>query len=167
MQPVTVNYSLSEEGFMRAARALWSYRGIGDRGNMIAASLALAAGLGLLIYRYPTGWMFIAAAAMFVAMTILRNLIWRRAFRNMVKYSAPITASFGPETVSVSSAEGDNTLPWSSFKSYAETLEFYFLFIGWRGLSIIPKSAFSSDEDNELTRLYITTNLQRRKMRWT
>lgn len=167
MQPVTITYSLSEDDFMRAARALWSYRSIGDRGNLVVAILAMAAGPALLINGFGTGWLFIGAAALFVCLTALRNLLWRRAYRQMMKYTAPITASFAPETVSVSSAEGDNTLPWSSFKDYAETPQYYFLFIGWRGLSIIPKSAFNSDEDNEQTRLYMTTHLKRRKMRWT
>ena len=167
MQPVTVTYSLSEEAFIHAARALWSYRGIGDRGNWLTTIIALAVGPVLLTNGLAAGWLFIAAGAIFVVLTLLRNLLWRRAYRKMAKYTAPITAVFGPDTVHVSSAEGDNTLPWSSFKNYAETPDYYFLFMGWRGLSIIPKTAFESDEDNEQTRLYMTTHLKRRKMRWT
>lgn len=152
---------------MQAARALWSYRGIGDRGNLILIIATLAIGPALLIYGVATGWLFIASAALLAGLTVARNVIWRRAYPKMVKYTAPITATFTPDTVSVASAEGENTLPWSSFKNYAETPAFYFLFMGRRGLSIIPKTAFASDLDNEQTRIYIAANLKRKKMRWT
>lgn len=156
---------------MQAARALWSYRGIGDTGNMILVIASLAIGPTLLLYGQWTGWLFIAAAAIFAALTLLRNVIWRRAYRKMRKYTAPITATLTQTTVGVVSAEGENTLPWSSFANYAETPAFYFLFgaraIGRRSLSIIPKSAFASDLENEQARVYIATNLKRKKMRWT
>lgn len=166
MTTVTVTYSLSEDDFMRAARALWSYRGIGDRGNWLLAIAAMAVGPLLLVNGFGTGWLFIGAAALFAAMTVARNLIWRRAYGRMIKYTAPITAGFSQDLVETHSAEGQSSLQWSSFSHYAETPVFFFLFMGRRGLSIIPKSAFATDEGLEQTRLYMT-QLPRKKMRWT
>ncbi|WP_299301872.1 YcxB family protein [uncultured Litoreibacter sp.] len=166
MSAITITYSLSEDAFMRAARALWSYRGIGDRGNWLLAIAAAAVGPVLLLNGFGTGWLFIATAVIFLALTALRNVLWRRAYRKMVKYTAPITATFTADTVETRSAEGHSTLPWTSFGQYAETPVFYFLFMGRRGLSIIPKSAFATDEELEQTRIWMT-QLPRKKMRWT
>lgn len=166
MSAVTVTYTLSEAQFMHAARVLWSYRGIGDRGNAVCAIIAAAVGPALLLYGFATGWLFIAAAGLFVAMTLARNLLWRRSYRKMVKYTAPITATLTKDTVETRSAEGHATLPWTSFNAYAETRDHLFLFLGWRGLSIIPKPAFQTDLELEQARLYFT-QLPRKKMRWT
>ncbi len=163
---ITITYTLSEAQFMHAARVLWSYRGIGDRGNLLLAIFAAAVGPVLLVYGFGTGWLFIAAAVLFVVLTAFRNLIWRSAYRKMVKYTGPITATLSKDTVETRSAEGQSKLPWSAFNRYAETPDFVFLFIGWRGLSIIPRSAFASEEDGEQARLFYT-QLPRKKMRWT
>lgn len=167
MTKTTIRYTLSEAQFMHAAGALWSYEAIGTKGNLILAILAAAAGPTLLIYGQPLGWLCLAMAAFFVILTWARSYIWRRAYRKMEKYSAPITASFGPDHVSVDSAQGASELPWDYFKSYAETPDYIFLFAPRRGLSIIPKTAFETEDQLDQTRSHIEANLPRKKMRWT
>ena len=168
MSPLTLTYSLSETQFMQAARVLWSYRAIGDGGNWIITILCLCAGPVLLVNGVTTGWLFIAVAMFFATLTWARSLIWRRAYRHMVKYTAPISATFARDQITTRSAEGDSTLPWSFFKSYAETPDYLFLFGPNRTLSIIPKSALPVPEDIETLRDFITAaHLPRKKMRWT
>ncbi len=168
MTPLTLTYSLSEAQFMQAARVLWSYRAIGDRGNWVVVILCLCVGPVLLLNEVSTGWLFIAVAVFFAVLTWIRTVLWRRAYGRMVKYTAPITATFAPDHVTTNSAEGDSTLPWSFFKSYAETPDYVFLFGPKRTLSIIPKSALPVPEDIETLRDFITAaHLPRKKMRWT
>ena len=168
MTPLTLTYRLSETQFMHAAGVLWAYRAIGDKGNWITVILCLAAGPVLLLNGVATGWLFIAVAAFFFVLTWARRMIWRRAYRRMVKYTGPITAVFEEGQVTTRSEEGENTLPLTHFKSYAETPEYLFLFGPKRALSIIPKSALPTPEDIELLRDFITAvHLPRKKMRWT
>ena len=168
MAPLTLTYSMTEAEFMHAARVLWAYRAIGDRGNWIVVILCLCAGPVLLLNGIQTGWLFIAVAVFFVGLTWARTVIWRRAYRRMVKYSAPITARFAPDQITTQTAEGHSTLPWTFFKSYAETPDYLFLFGPKRSLSIIPKTALPAPDDIEILRDFITAaHLPRKKMRWT
>ena len=163
----TLNYQIDETEFMHAARAYWSYKGIGDFGNWVIVALLLITGTGILIWGMAIGWLCIAGAAIFAALTALRNIFWRRRYRRMVKYSAPITATFSADNVETRSAEGQSTVPWSIFTKYAETPDYFFLMMPLRGLSIIPKRACEDDFQLEALREVITANLPRAKMRWT
>ena len=167
MTVITVTYTVSEAQFMHASRALWSYEAIGDTGNYILAGLTTTTGIACLIYGQTAGWAFLAIAAFLIVLTVARNVVWRRAYRKMEKYTAPITANLTADTVSTRSAQGSSDLPWSHFKAYAETPDYIFLTAPKRGLSIIPKSAFDSNDDLDQTRSFIVSNLPRKKMRWT
>ncbi len=167
MSTISVTYSLSENDFMHAARALWSYEAIGDTGNVIIAIVCATVGPLLLIYGQQLGWLVLAIAVFFLGLTWARNVIWRRSYRKMEKYTAPITAAFSDTSVAVNSAQGSSDLPWSYFKTYAETPDYFFLTAPKRGLSIIPKSAFATEETLDQTRAYMAANLPRKKMRWT
>lgn len=164
---VRLTYTISEDEFMHAARVLWAYRGIGDRGNWVLAALSAVAGAALLGYGFQTGWIWLGAAALFAGMTLLRNALWRRAYPRLVKYTAPITASFTASEVETTSAQGHTILPWSTFRRYAETPDYFFLFLNRRDFSIIPKSAAPDPLQIEALRELITANLPRAKMRWT
>ncbi|PTX56511.1 YcxB-like protein [Litoreibacter ponti] len=164
---ITLTYSFTEDEFMRAARVLWSYRGIGDVGNWVLVGLSLIAGPALLLNGLWTGWLFLGAAAIFATITWARNRIWRRAFPKMVKYTAPITATFSPDGVHTVSAQGESTLPWKKFQSYAETPNYVFLFLSRRDFSVIPKSAAQDPMQIEELRDLMAANLPRAKMRWT
>ena len=163
----TLTYQIDEAEFMHAARAYWSYRGIGDRGSWLLAAFSALAGLGLVFWGIGVGWVWVCAAFVFVAITLLRNVLWRLGYRRMVKYSAPINASFSSDSVRTDSAEGHSNLPWSTFTKYAETPDYFFLMLPRRGLSIIPKNACKDDWEVETLRDLITANLPRAKMRWT
>ncbi|MEM9582459.1 MAG: YcxB family protein [Pseudomonadota bacterium] len=167
MREIALTYSLSETEFMRAARVLWSYEAIGDRGNMVVAIFCTAIGPVLLLIGQPTGWLFLCAAVFFCVLTWARNVIWRKAYRRMEKYRAPISVRLNDGVVSTQSAQGSADLPWTFFNSYAETPDYFFLTAPKRSLSIIPKSAFVTEEDIDQARTYIAAHLPRKKMRWT
>ena len=164
---IILTYQIDEAEFMHAARALWSYRGIGDLGNWVLTAVSLIVGTGLLISGFGVGWVWIGASLVFPTITLLRNFLWRRAYRKMIKYNAPITASFTSAEVQTKSAEGQSQLPWTTFTKYAETPDYFFLLLPRRGLTIIPKRACKDDWEVETLRDNITANLPRAKMRWT
>lgn len=164
---VTLTYSISNDEFMRAARVVWSYQGIGDRGNIALAILCVIAGALMLGYQLWTGWIWIGAGGLFATITVARNAIWQRAYPKMVKYTAPITATLCDTAVETTSAEGHSRLPWTKFRTYAETPDYFFLFLDRRRFSILPKSALSDDLEIDALRELITANLPRAKMRWT
>lgn len=164
---ITITYKIDEPEFMHAARAFWSYRGIGDRGNWILSVVCALAGFALVYAGLAVGWIWVGAAVFFVLITLIRNVLWRHGYHKIVKYSAPITATFTADTVTTSSAEGQSELPWTTFSKYAETPQYFFLLRPRRGLSIIPKRACKDDWEVETLRDKITGNLPRAKMRWT
>ncbi|EPX79963.1 YcxB family protein [Litoreibacter arenae] len=164
---ITLTYSFTEDQFMQAARAFWAYQGIGDRGNLVLSALTGLVGAWLLLTGMSVGWIWIGAAGLFVAITLVRNALWRRGFRKSVKYSAPITARFSHGDVSTDSAEGNSTLLWTTFRKYAETPDYFFLLLPRRGLSILPKHAVQDEWQLETLRDMITSNLPRAKKHWT
>ncbi|MEP3345461.1 MAG: YcxB family protein [Litoreibacter sp.] len=162
-----LTYHIDEPEFMHAARAYWSYRGIGDLGNWLLAAIALTSGTGLVYWGLGVGWVWIGAAVIFAVMTIMRNVLWRRGYRKMVKYTAPINVTFSHDMVETQSAQGQSALPWTTFKKYVETPDYFFLTLPKRGLSIIPKRACKDEWELDTLRELITAKLPRAKMRWT
>jgi hypothetical protein len=143
---VSVTYQLDEARYMRACHALWAYRAIGRTGNYVIAGVVTLCALFLFWQGVPgiLAPLMIVGVAIFVALDIGRDLLWRRHFRNLTKYTAPITATVGPIGVGVDGAEGVHHQPWSSFQHFAVTDAFVFLLIDQRQFSVIPLDAFAT-----------------------
>ena len=163
---ITLTYSLSEDGFREAARELWAHSAIGNRGNWVVVGISAGIGSILLASGFWTGWIWLFAAVMFVALTLLREGLWRSSYRKMSKYKAPITVTFTSDAIKTETREGESTLPWTVFFKYTETENYFFLHLGKRGLSILPKSSAQTPEDLLELREKIATNLPAARKRW-
>jgi hypothetical protein len=131
---------------MRACHALWAYRAMGRFGNYVTAAVVAFCGAFLLWQGVPGPWAYLlfAGVAVFVALDLIRDRLWRRYFRGLEKYRGPLTATVDDNGVGVDSAEGVHVHPWSVFRSFVSTDAFIFLIIDQRQFSVIPKDAFES-----------------------
>ncbi|MCP4937282.1 MAG: YcxB family protein [bacterium] len=141
---LSVTYEIDEACFIRACHALWTYRAIGRFGNFVVAG-----GIGLcgafLIWLEVAGfalYLLFVCVALLVALTLLRDLFWRRYYRKLEKYRGPITTIISDDSIEVILPQGSYTVQWSTFSSYLRTDEFLLLVISQRQFSIIPLSAF-------------------------
>lgn len=165
---VMVSYEIDEARFMRACNALWSYRAIGFFGNYVAAATIGVFGLIAVMLGVP-GWcayLLIACALLIVGMDILRGRLWRKYYRGLEKYRAPITAFVGKEGVGVDSAEGLHVQPWDVFQSFVRTDEFLFLILDQRQFSVIPLEAFDSLRDANAFEEVLVDHLPRMPRRY-
>lgn len=163
---INLTYTISETEFMQAARNLWRHEGIGERGNWIMAAIVAAIGAALLILGLTSGWIWAFASAMLIILTLLRAVLWRRAYRRAPKYKSPITATFEADTIQTTSADGNSTLSWDFFSKYAETSDHFHLYVKRRAISFIPKSALKTSDDVAQLRALFDANLARTKKRW-
>lgn len=170
MPPVTVTYSLTADQFMAACNALWSHQAIGKNGNLIAAGiLAVASGI-CLGYAPGAAFFLVPAMVFFATSNFVRNRIWRRHYATLAKYSGPIIATFGPDTINFQSAEGMFSQNWSVFGAFTETSDHIFLHVGGnttRGqFSVIPKFALAGQGDLAALLALISTKLPKCGKRW-
>lgn len=148
---------------MQACHALWAYRGVGRIGNYVVAVFVMLCG-GFLIWQGvpgPWAWLLFLGAAVFVLMDMTRNRLWRRHYRSLAKYRAPLTATLCDDQVQVDGAEGKNQLPWSHFRSFLRTDTFLFLIIDQRQFSIIPLDAFDTPQQANAFEAVLIDHLKR------
>ena len=131
---------------MAACHILWQYRSIGQFGNFVAAACTVLSGFVLVVLGMagPLGYIFVGAGALFAVMTLLRDVMWRRYYRGLVKYTDWITATVSAEGVGVVSVEAKNLLPWSTFSTMLRTEDYLFIILNQRQFSIIPMAAFQN-----------------------
>jgi hypothetical protein len=143
--PLSVTYEIDEACFIRACHALWTYRAIGRFGNLVVAGGVGLCGAFFLIWLEVAGsalYLLFVCVALLVALTLLRDLFWRRYYRKLEKYRGPITTNISDGSIEVILPQSSHTVHWSTFSSYLRTDEFLLLVISQRQFSIIPLSAF-------------------------
>ncbi len=148
---------------MRACGELWAYRALGRAGNYGLAGVVMLCA-GFLFWQGvpgPFALLLVAGALVFVAMDLLRDRLWRRHFRALRKYKAPITATVATAGVGVSSLEGDHQQPWKLFLGFARTESFLFLLVDQRQFSVIPLDAFEASEAAAAFETVLSRHLRR------
>jgi hypothetical protein len=146
MDPISIRYRMTAPEFMTACDAHWSANGQGSRSNVITGIIGLILGLALLSILFWLALLLVAVGAILLAITWVRSLIWRRAFRAAKKYNADISVVIKDDCVHVENAEGKSDLNWSFFTWYRDTPDHVLLYMTKRSFSVIPKSAFPDQQ---------------------
>ncbi len=168
MGEISVTYEVDEARFMRGCHALWAYRGVGRFGNHIVAAVVSSCA-GFLIWQGvpgPWAWLMFCGVAVFVVLDVLRDRLWRRYYRGLAKYAAPLTATVSQHGVQVDGAEGQNELPWSHFRSFLRTDAFIYLIIDQRQFSMIPLDVFEIKQQADAFEGIIAQHLKRLPRRY-
>ncbi|MEI8020926.1 MAG: YcxB family protein [Schlesneria sp.] len=142
MTPIKVTYRLTLQEFMAACHSHWNTHKQGARANLIFGVIGIIAGAALLPFHWIGGLLIFICLAL-IAMVIGRSIMWRHAFLDNKKFTAPISLIFGDETIHVETIDGTSDLNWSFYSGYLETHELIMLYMTRRTFSVIPKSAFA------------------------
>ncbi len=143
MSPIAITYRLTLQEFMAACHAHWNAHKQGARANSILSVIGIIVGAALLPFHW-IGALLIFICLVLIALVIGRSIIWRHAFLDHKKFTAPISLIFGDETIHVDSLDGTSDLKWSVYCGYLETPEYILLYMTRRTFSVIPKSAFAN-----------------------
>ncbi len=143
MTPIEITYRLTLQEFMAACHAHWNSHKQGARANSILGIIGIIVGAALLPFHW-VGALLIFICFVLIAMVIGRSIIWRRAFLDHKKFTAPISLVFGDETIHIETIDGTSDLNWSFYSGYLETPEQILLYMTRRTFSVIPKSAFTN-----------------------
>ncbi len=159
MEPISASYEISETDFMKACDSHWKALGQ-SAGKLTLAGLASVAIGGVIAWYFPWGLLHglalavVALGGLLAAIVPLRSLIWRRAYRDAKKFQEAITIEFSDDIIHVESAAGISDLKWDAYNRYLITPEFFILYMAKHTFSIIPCSAFSSDDRSRLENLF-------------
>jgi hypothetical protein len=146
MEPISIQYRMTEPEFMTACNAHWSAQRQSTASNLITSAVAIVIGVALLFLMFWLGLVLAVVGSILLLITGLRSFFWRRAFRDAKKYNDDISVVIGDDSVHVESAEGKSDLKWDFFTWYLDTPEHVLLYMTKRSFSVIPKSAFQDKQ---------------------
>ena len=147
MNPIEIRYSLTLPEFMRACSAHWRAQRQGSVFQMGAGLVGIAAGIAALDFVQWLAIALIIVGALMLLIVWMRWLLWRRAFRESRKYTEDIFVVASHDGLHVESAEGTSDLKWGFYSKYLDTREFVLLYMTRHSFSVIPKSAFASEQE--------------------
>lgn len=148
MTPIAFTYRLTLPAFMAACHEHWKVHKQGARANSILGVIGIIAGAALFPFHW-IGALLILVCIVLIAMVIGRSILWRYAFLDNKKFTAPISLIFSDESIHVETIDGVSDLNWSVYSGYLETPEYVLLYMTHRTFSVIPKSAFSNFETTQ------------------
>jgi hypothetical protein len=159
MEPIRASYRVKESDFMKSCDAHWNALGQGAAKLTVAGLASVLVG-AVVAWYFPWGLIHTLALAivglggLLAAIVPLRLFIWRRAYRDAKKFQDAITIEFTDDTIHVESAAGISDLKWNAYNRYLITPEFFILYMAKHTFSVIPRSAFSEDDQRSLQSLF-------------
>lgn len=163
MEPVTVNFKLTEREFLAACRTL-TLGGAREQLRVFAAAPLLAAGMIALLVRVfdiglPSALLLtLSATALLAALYhYTLDVLPRRSFRGDRKFQDPVTLTFTPEHIFVRTRLVESRIDWRLYTDLLEGRDCYVLVYGKdvRLLTPVPKRAFRSREHEQAFRALV------------
>jgi len=111
--------------------------------NLGAAAFLLAVGWLLLAYRY-----------------ILRPWFAYKAFAKEPNLAGGVEVTAARDGIRMKSAKGESRSAWSAFPAFLERPELFVLRLGKKQMIVIPKSAFTSEDDLAKFRQILASNIR-------
>lgn len=146
---ITVTYSVDEDEFMKACHAVWAQQAIGHKGNVVVGAIMGGCALGMVWLKVP--WYFSAIVMGCAVFTLfastIRNILWRRHYRGLDKYNAPITTILAADGFAVVLNGERSVAPWSTFAGYLTTEDALILTAINRQVSVIPFESFNTSAE--------------------
>lgn len=157
-------YRLSPSDYMQGCAAYWSKTRQGNVANLAAGFAAIAVAAGAFVFTDFSLWLsalLFLPGIVLVAMVALRHVMWRRNFARSRPHAGDIHIRFYDQGIGVDMTGGSSNLEWDFYEAFLETEDFFILIIAPNNFSVIPKSAFSTDDQARLSAL-LAEKLQRR-----
>lgn len=94
-----------------------------------------------------------------IAMPIVLYRAIAKAVDNDRIWTDPKTLEFGPSQLVATGPNWKTEMPWTQFKGFSEDDTYFYLHLSDNGItSVIPKSAFSSDQQEHFRQYAQTRN---------
>jgi len=149
-QPIELRYRLSFEQFMAACNKHWEATRVGSRVNLAIGSIGLLLGAFLLLGQQQIFWggvVCIGVSCVLILLIPMRYFNYRRFYYQTSKYANEIELTLTTDQMRFKTAGVESKLDWSFYSRYLETPDAVLLYYHKRMFSILPKSAFSSDQE--------------------
>jgi len=148
MESIEIVFTLSRDEYMRAIRRHYKSH-LHTTRDLAIGIVATAVGLILVWSGFVFAWVMVATsvvllAAVVYALFILPALI----YRSEPKLKSEYRMRFSEEDIGFQTDDMDSIIKWSLYQSWISDGDFYVMYYGKRSLSVIPRRAFhSKDED--------------------
>ena len=158
---ISITYRLSMTDFMRACEAHWRAQRLGTTSNAITSALSLSVGISLwlLFNWFWLALILVISGAMLLGLIGIRQMLWRKAFRDARKYQGDISLSFSDKGVRVETLEGTSDLNWGFYSWFLDAPEHILLYMSKKTFSVIPKSAFNGSQTEDEFRHLVMSKL--------
>ena len=148
MNVFKVRYRLSLSEFMAARNEHWAVNKQGSRTNLILGTIAVVVGVAMWSVGF-WGKAFLIIGAFLIVMVVGRSCLWRRAYHQTQKFASDIVVEFSDEQIHVETADGTSELKWTTYNRFRDSAKYVLLYLPGSQFSVIPKSAFLSDEETQ------------------
>ena len=161
MEKISIKYNISLQEFMEAYESHWKAHKMGTKSNVITSLVGMIIGVCFLFNYFTLGVIIAISSLILLTTTLLRNFLYKRSYENSPKYSQECNATFTGEIIYVENAAGKSELKWNIYKSYLESTRYILIYMGKNSFSIIPKSAFKSEEEIDNFKSMLNKNIKR------
>ncbi|MBE9060631.1 YcxB family protein [cf. Phormidesmis sp. LEGE 11477] len=152
---VDVTFTIRRSEYIRAIRryyktklALWRDGVVSVL--MLALGLYLLQSIGIPFF----AWLLIILSVCLLALTIYSLLLLPQfIYRSQPKLKSEYRLRFREDAIRFQTDEIDSEVKWSFYHSWQRDQEFYLLYHGARDLSVIPRRALQSQDDERLLEL--------------
>jgi hypothetical protein len=122
------------------------------------ATLVLASALCIFLFQ-DMQYVGFACLGILVAMPIVLYRAVAKAVDNDKIWTDPKTLEFSSSQLLLTGPDWKTEMPWSRFKGFSEDITYFYLHLSDNGIaSVIPKSAFSSEQQEHFRQYAQTRN---------
>jgi hypothetical protein len=160
---VALQYRYSEEEYAQAVRLYFDHTlRLEARTDVIACGLAIAAGALCWLFIDRSGAsLFLAGAGLFGLMLTgyVTLIVPKQWYRRDPRLQSEYRLVFRDDGIEFKTDQIDSRLEWSLYQRMIENTRFYVLIYGRNMISVIPKRAFSSPEQEDAFRELVKRHL--------
>ena len=149
MEKISLQYKISLDDFKNAYEHHWKGINLGTKANIITSLAGILAASAIFFYNVIIGVVILSISCILLAITLLRNFIYKKSYLNSPKFTKEIKVIFSDETIQTETAVGKSELTWDICNSFTETEDYFLLYMSKNLFSIIPKSEFKDNEELE------------------
>lgn len=152
---VDTRFTITKPEYIRALRRYYLTR-LQPIRDSLASVLAMCAGLYL--YLFTTSrilpWFFIVPG-LILGLVVAYAFLWLPAliFQSQPKLKSEYQLRFDDDAIRFKTDTIDSTLQWSTYHSWLRDNEFYILYHGSKGMTVIPIRAMEPDANRQLAEL--------------
>jgi hypothetical protein len=160
MNEISIEYKITQQEFMEAYEFHWKAQGNGTMSNSIISVVGIIIGLYIIQNYSIAGYIITLLSLVFLILIISRKYIYQRSYLHSLKYSKDCKASFTNEAISTENAVGKSEINWSIYNRFVETPTQILIYMSKNSFSIIPKSAFKTEQELGIFKTMLSENIK-------